>query len=118
MDTATLVAANLPQFCPDTHHYLLPDGRHVLVTVASLDVPATLNALGIRVPIARSHLPRGAQIFLCDESAAILDADGNPANGMTPLGWFDVDTHEAALAALLAPETPTDQPDTDEEVPA
>lgn len=100
METATLVAANLPQFCPATHHYLLPDGRHVLVTVAAIDAPATLSAFGIRVPIARSQLPKGATIFLCDEAATILDADGNPANGMTPLAHFDVDNHEEALMAL------------------
>ena len=97
METAVLVAANVPQFCPATHHYLLSDGRHVLVTVAALDVVGSLSEFGIRVPIARSHLPKGADIFLCDEAATVLDADNNPANGMTPLAHVDVDTHEEAL---------------------
>lgn len=100
MKSATLVAANLTQFCPTTHHYLLSDGRHVLVTVASMDVPESLEAFGIRVPISKVQLPAGADVFLSDAAATVLDADDNPANGMTPLEHFDVDTHEAALAAL------------------
>jgi hypothetical protein len=101
METATLVAANLSQFCPVTNHYLLSDGRHVLVTIAAMNVPETVNYfLGARVPISEVQLPRGADVFLSNELAEVLDSDGDPANGLTPLDWFDVETHEAALAAL------------------
>ncbi|MEX7470193.1 hypothetical protein AB4Z39_10820 [Mycobacterium adipatum] len=101
METATLTAANLSQFCPVTNHYQCSDGRWLLVTIASMDVPETVSYfLGVRVPIAEVHLPVGADVFLSDENATVLDADGDPANGMTPLATFNVNTHAAALAAL------------------
>jgi len=99
METATLIGENLGQFCPTTNHYYCSDGRYLLVTVASSDTP-TLSAFGIRVPIAKNQLPSGADIFLSDERATVLDADGDPSNGMTPLATFSTDTHSAALAML------------------
>lgn len=101
MKTAELIATCLPQFCPVTNHYLCSDGSYLLVTVPSMDSPGTLSVFfGVRVPIAKVQLPTGVDVFLSDESAAVLDADGDPSNGMTPIGTFEVDTHEAALAAL------------------
>ncbi len=101
METAVLVGFNLPQFCPVTNHYQCSDGRWLLVTIPSMDVPETVNYfLGVRMPVAEVQLPSGADVFLSDELANVLDADGDPANGMTPLGTFNVDNHAAALAAL------------------
>lgn len=101
MATATLVKANLAQFCPVTNHYLCSDGKYLLVTIPAMDVPGTLSAFfGVRVPIAKVQLPTEVDVFLSDESANVLDADGDPSNGMTALASFEVDTHEAALAAL------------------
>jgi len=101
METATLVAANLSQFCPVTNHYQCSDGKYLLVTIPSMDIPETVSYFfGVRVPIAKVQLPTGVDVFLADEAAGVLDADGDPSNGMTPLASFEVDTHEAALAAL------------------
>lgn len=95
-ETATLVAENLSQFCPVTNHYVCSDGTFLLVTYPRLDVLAqladldfaqeALQALGLaEAPISKSHQPRNTEIFLADEHATVLDADGDPANGMTPL---------------------------------
>lgn len=101
METATLLAENLSQFCPVTNHYLCSDGKYLLVTIPSMDTPATVSHfLGVRVPIVEVQLPTGADVFLSDEFATVLDADGDPANGMTALASPEVHTHEAALAAL------------------
>lgn len=104
MPTAELVTANLPQFCPVTNHYLCTggehDGQYLLVTVVSMDAPATLELFGIAIPISAVQLPTAVDVFLADEFATVLDSDGDPSNGMTPLASYEVDTHAAALAAL------------------
>jgi hypothetical protein len=100
MATATLLVESLPQFAPTTNHYACSDGRHLLVTVHDQLVVATTPSMPFDIPIARSHLPAGAEVFLCDENATVLDADGDPANGMTALAMLDADSHTAALAAL------------------
>ena len=93
---ATLVQENLSHFCPVTNFYATSDGKHLLVTYPRLDVlgtlaglsgmSETLRAIGLAdVPIRRSHIGLRTEVFLADENAVVLDADGNPANGMTPL---------------------------------
>lgn len=101
MGTATLVAERLSQFCPTTNFYSTDDGKYLLVTVPRLDVPSTIETLtGLTLPISLSHLPTHADVFLADENAVVLDADGDPANGMTPLLRVeDCDNFEAALTA-------------------
>ena len=94
-DTATLVGENLSQFCPVTNHYRCSDERYLLVTYPRLDVLAdiagealaqALKVLGLAEgPQSLSHQPRNTEVFLADENAVVLDADGDPANGMTPL---------------------------------
>lgn len=98
--TATLIRAGLPQFCPVTNFYRLSDGRHVLVTAARMDIEATLSNFGVRIPIATSQLPSAIDVFLADAGANVLDADGDPSNGMTPLASYEVDSHAEALAEL------------------
>ncbi|MEU9805017.1 hypothetical protein [Mycobacterium sp. NPDC050853] len=103
--TATLVVENLRQFCPITNHYKCTDGErvwYVLVTVQSLDSAGTLNEiLGLDLPVAKSHLAQHADVFLADENAVVIDADGNPANGMTALATIpSCDTHSGVLAEL------------------
>ncbi len=100
METAELITENLTQFCPVTNHYRLSDGRYVLVTVARIEGAATLSNFGVRIPIAVSQLPAEVDVFLSDADANVLDADGDPANGMTPLESYEVDSHAAALAEL------------------
>ena len=101
MPTVTLVAENLSQFCPTTNFYSTDDGKYLLVTVPRFDVPATLEAVtGLVLPISLSHLPTHADVFLADENAVVIDADGDPTNGMTALLRVeDCDTFEAALSA-------------------
>ena len=100
MATATLVTQALPQFAPTTNLYACSDGRHLLVTVHDLHVVATTPSMPFDVPIARSHLPSAADVFLSDEAGTVLDADGDPANGMTALAQLDVSTHDDALREL------------------
>jgi len=110
-ETATLVQEGLPQFCPTTNFYQCSDGRYLLVTIPSVGANALLNQFGVVVPIAKSHLPDRADVFLADEHAVVLDADGDPSNGMTPLAQFE---HPAGFAEVLAElgyeltEPPTD----------
>lgn len=101
MTSVTLVAENLSQFCPMTNHYACEDGTYLLVTVPRFDTSAVLEAkTGIRIPVSISHLPTHADVFLADENAVVLDADGDPANGLTPIARVeDCDTFEAALSA-------------------
>lgn len=118
MDTATLVAENLSQFCPVTNHYACSDGRYLLVTYPRLDVLGTLasldgmsevlRAVGLaEVPIHVAHQPANTEVFLADENAVVLDADGDPANGMTPLlrcdGPVPVEHALAQLGYTLVP---------------
>lgn len=104
MPTAQLITQFVPQFCPITNHYLCSggdyDGQYLLVTVVSMDVPGSIELFGISVPISRVQLPTAVDIFLSDADQNVLDADGDEANGMTPLASYEVDTHEDALAAL------------------
>lgn len=96
MNTATIVAQNLSQFCPVTNHYQCSDGRYLLVTYPRLDVLGTLagldgmgevlRAVGLAdAPIVVAHQPRNTEVFLADEDANVLDADGDLSSGMTPL---------------------------------
>lgn len=98
--TATLVAEALPQFCPTTNHYECSDGIYLLVSIPSFDPLAALeNALGIKLAVAVSQLPAQADVFLADAVAAVLDANGDPADGLTPLLTIpDCQSFETALA--------------------
>lgn len=100
MDTASLVGRALPQFCPVTNHYQCSDGRYLLITMPALDSMGTLaETLGIVVPVVKSHMPTTVDVFLADENAVVLDADGDPANGMTALAKIeDCHSFEQALA--------------------
>ena len=104
MVTAELVQSDLPQFCPTTNHYRCSEGEltwWLLITVPTLDVKATISALGIRVPVVAAHLPVRADVFLADENAAVLDADMDPSNGMTALAKIpDCRSHEEALELM------------------
>ncbi|MCH5645181.1 hypothetical protein [Gordonia sp. ABSL49_1] len=95
-ETATLLAENLSQFCPVTNHYQCSDGKYLLVTYPRLEVlgelanlqimAGALAALGLAPgPVSITHQPKNTEVFLCDGDAVVLDSDGDPANGMTPL---------------------------------
>lgn len=96
------VSEGLSTFAPVTNHYRLDDGRYVLVTVPDdvLPVPAGLAMLSaVKVD---QVLQGRTEVFLADENGTVIDADGDPANGMTPLAVFPPGTtHVDALAAFL-----------------
>ncbi len=83
---AELLTRALPQYAPTTNHYRLDDGRHVLVTRAAeaLPVPPGLAAILGAVRVDKTD-PAPVEVFLCDENAVLIDADGDPTNGMTAL---------------------------------
>lgn len=96
---ATLRQENLKRYCPTTNLYECTD-RWLLVTAPCTDALQEL-AGGLMIPIMRSHIPKRVDVFLSDESGAVLDADGDPSNGMTPVARFEgAATHEEALAEL------------------
>lgn len=92
-----LLAEALPQFAPCTNLYRLDDGQHILVTRAGgeIPLPPVLASVMGGVPIGET-LPIPTEVFLCDENAQLIDADGDPTNGMTALlrlaGGTDFDT--------------------------
>lgn len=117
LQVARLVASGLAHHCPVTHLYALHggefDGQFVLVTVKDPDVLAAIFAGMAGGGTQRSHVEPNVDVFLTDERAeTIIDADGNPENGMNPVASTDpqsialrllprdVSTHAEALAAL------------------
>ena len=99
---AELIAAALPQFAPTTNLYRLDDGRYVLITVPSDDMPVPEGVLPIMsgFKVAKTE-PGPTEVFLADEHGVPIDADGDPANGMTPLlRCAPGTTHEQALEEL------------------
>ena len=83
---AELIAEALPQFAPQTNLYRLDSGQHILVTriVGELPLPPVLAGAMSGVPIGVTE-PIPTEVFLCDENARLIDADGDPTNGMTAL---------------------------------
>lgn len=91
---------------PTTKLYRLADGSHLAV----LAVDAGAVIMG--VPVSLSHIHAEVSVFYADENGTLLDADGDPLNGLTPYASTDpeteatiafdaeVSTHESALAAL------------------
>jgi hypothetical protein len=86
VETAHLVGAALMEHAPVTNHYQCSDGRWLLVTV----IPADMRMI--------FYTP--AAVYLSDDQAAVLDADGDLANGMTPFATPEGSTHAEVLAAL------------------
>ena len=97
---AELIAEALPQFAPQTNLYRLDSGQHILVTrIAGADIPMPAVALplyGMLQGLVEDTAPCPTEVFLCDENARPLDADGDPTNGLTALlrlaGGTDFDT--------------------------
>ena len=59
---------DLPHWVPHTRLYRHEEsGRHIAVSVIDF------------------YDATGTEVFLCDEQGVAIDADGDPANGLTPL---------------------------------
>lgn len=103
--------ATLDFWAPETRLYRHTSGQCVAVTCQPMGpiVPSFMSAMMGRVPIDSAHIvAHRTKVFLCDEQGLAIDADGDPANGLTPLLVCDVGTsfEEACAAAepLLAQE--------------
>ena len=126
MIDAILVRENDTRYCPVTNHYRCADGRHLLVTYPRMDVLGTIAGLpGIRETLEAVGIQFGphshhqaeqlvTEVFFADENGCVIDADGDPANGMTALYRADtaIPIHEA-LSAIgyreIRPETTATQ---------
>ncbi|WVX88575.1 hypothetical protein SEA_CHEESETOUCH_30 [Gordonia phage CheeseTouch] len=113
MTTATLVEADVAYACPITNLYACDNGQHLLVTVRANDYVAGIfeGLTGITMPAASHHVTSSVEVFLADERGQVIDYDGDPTNGLTPIlstdsSSFamtivpDLHTHADALAAL------------------
>ena len=85
MITATRIQAALPQFAPTTNLYQCEDGKYLLVTVdtAGDDIGNSVPILSL-IPV-KSSVPADTVVFLADERGQVVDADGDPTNGLTPV---------------------------------
>ena len=93
----TLVAESLPQFINTTNCYQLGD-QFVLVSVPDVDAIAKLAIPGVPSLVSVASPPMPTEVFLCDENAQPIDADGDPTNGLTPLVRLAPGTtHDEAL---------------------
>lgn len=99
-----LLTAGVGRYAPTTNHYLLDDGRYVLITVPddeNMPLPPTIAPVISAVRV--KEIETGPTVvYLSDETGNVLDADGEPANGMTPLATYPPGTsHDEALELLV-----------------
>lgn len=93
-----LIAENLAQFAPRNRLYQVGE-QYVLVVKAGSDIILPDVVMGMRI---EKTMEVPVDVFLCDENAVLIDADGDPANGMTPLLTLD---HSASFDdAVVAAE--------------
>lgn len=101
MSTAQLVAEALPFRTPVTNLYKTSDDTYYTVTVVD---PAAMDAhhtqFGAKVPIVAYHVPRTVSVYLSDETGRVIDYDGNPANGKTPV----ISTNTRSFAGMVVPD--------------
>ena len=101
MLTATMIQAALPQFAPTTNLYQCEDDTHLLVTVdtAGDDIGNSVPIVSL-IPVKES-VPADTVVFLADERGQVVDGDGDPTNGLTPVLRCPGGTsHEDALRQL------------------
>ena len=94
MKTAELLDSDCCWMPPTTWWCHGSDGRYLLVT--DLELHRTTPD----VPSSRLRLPTGVLVFLADDRGQVVDADGDPTNGLTPLARLDEGDHEDGLRAL------------------
>lgn len=104
MKSATLLEFGVGRYCPVTNHYSCDDGTYLLITVNQLQIENVAKRLGLAAsgPIRKSQVRgQNTDVFLSNERGDVIDADDNPANGMTPVHVYPPGTsHEEALAAM------------------
>lgn len=98
--TAELLVENICRFRATTNLYRGSDGRYLLVTVPDPHLePPDFSGFGSFI---LSDDPEPVAVFLSTEDGVVIDADGSPSNGMTPIELFydGVSTHAEALERL------------------
>ena len=105
----TLVREAMSRYAPTTNLYLLDDGRHVLITVPEQHMPVPRDLAVVIDRIRVDDYEAGPTVvYLADERGRVVDADGDPANGMTPLHVLDPGTDFEQALAYIAEQESTD----------
>ncbi|MGP3708473.1 DUF7572 family protein [Gordonia paraffinivorans] len=101
MPKAYLVAEALPWHAPVTNLYRTEDDTYYAVLVLDPVAMEQHRAdWGIKVPVAVSHVPPTVSVYLSDENGRVIDYDGDPANGMTPI----LSTNPRSFAGMVVPD--------------
>lgn len=101
MKTATLLHSGVPWMPPITNLYVGEDGKYLLVLVTSPNhLRSVLDDMSPGVQIARSHIPVEVSVFLADGNGAVVDYDGTPSNGLTPI----VSSNPRSHAGMAVPD--------------
>lgn len=75
---------DLTNMCPVTKLYRASDGQHYAIMCADF------------------YTAQHTEVFLADERGMLIDADGDPANGLTALvRWDEQMDHDIAAARLV-----------------
>lgn len=98
---AQLVEADVSYACPVTNLYKAGD-KHFLVTVRDDSVVGSVfeGVNGFSVPLDSRHVSTCVEVFLADERGQVIDYDGDPANGLTPI----LSTDSKSFAMTIIPE--------------
>lgn len=112
MANLQIVEENLPSYFPISNLYkVIGEDTYFIVTVKN---PIDLLDMFINVGTATQlkHVDPGVEVFLANERGMVVDADGNPENGLTAIASTDpntfalghfpatITTHEEALNYL------------------
>lgn len=101
MPKAYLVAEALPWHAPVTNLYRTDDDTYYAVLVLDPFAMEQHRAdWGITVPVAVSHVPQTVSVYLSDEMGRVIDYDGDPANGLTPI----LSTNPKSFAGMVVPD--------------
>ncbi|MBR7191738.1 hypothetical protein [Gordonia sp. SCSIO 19800] len=102
---AVLVEADVAYACPVTNLYTCESGQHLLITVRANDYVAGIfeGLTGITMPSASRHVTPSVEVFLADERGQVIDYDGDPTNGLTPI----LSTDPASFAMTIVPDLHT-----------
>ena len=93
----------IQHFAPRSELHQLDDGRHVIVTVPDgiLPVPSGLVQITTELMEHVEAVESPTEVFLADENGRVIDADGDPCNGLTALAQYPTGTtHTQALDLL------------------
>ncbi|SDT85391.1 DUF7572 family protein [Gordonia westfalica] len=101
MKPATLVAEALPHMPPITNLYSTEDGFLLVLVVEVPDMTSILTSMECRFRLAVAS-ETDVSVFLSDERGQVIDYDGDPANGLTPI----LSTDSKSFAMTINPTSP------------